>query len=66
METIKVNGMSCKHCVASVTKALEELGHIENIAIDLTTGLIQYETSGDIALSNIKNAISTIGFTPED
>jgi copper chaperone CopZ len=66
MKTIKVNGMSCKHCVASVTETLEKIAHVKNISIDLATGLVHYETSGDVAVSDIKNAISKIGFTPAD
>lgn len=65
METIKVSGMSCGHCVASVTKTLEEMENVSNVTIDLTSGVVQYETQGEVSLVAIKNAISKIGFTPE-
>lgn len=65
METIKVNGMSCKHCVASVTKALEELAGITGVAIDLTSGKVSYTNAENIPLADIKKTITAIGFTPE-
>ena len=66
MKTIKVNGMSCGHCVASVTKALEEMDNIENVSVDLEAGLVHYTTTAAVALNDIKNTILKIGFTPED
>ncbi len=65
MESIKVGGMSCKHCVASVTKALEEMVNVSNVTIDLQSGTVQYDTNGYAPLDDIKNTISKIGFTPE-
>ena len=66
METIKVNGMSCGHCVASVTKALEEMDHVSDVSVDLASGVVQYTRSGDLSKADVKNAITKIGFTPED
>ncbi len=66
MKTIKVSGMSCGHCVASVTKALEEIDRVCDISVDLASGLVQYKTTADVDTSVIKNAILKIGFTPED
>ncbi|MGB6289074.1 MAG: cation transporter, partial [Desulfobulbales bacterium] len=31
--TIKVKGMSCQHCVASVTKALSEIAGIADVQV---------------------------------
>jgi copper chaperone CopZ len=65
MESIKVSGMSCGHCVASVTKTLEEMNNVSNVKIDLASGVVQYDTQGEVSIDAIKNAISKIGFTPE-
>lgn len=63
MNTIKIKGMSCQHCVASTTKALQELDGISNVVVDLQNGKAQYE--GDIDIKVIKAAISQIGFEVE-
>jgi copper chaperone len=35
---LKVKGMSCQHCVMSVTKALGQLEGIKNVQVDLAKG----------------------------
>lgn len=63
METLKVSGMSCQHCVASVTKALEELTGIEDVTVSLEAGEVSY-TSNGTERQTVKDAISSIGFDP--
>jgi copper chaperone len=60
MNTIKIKGMSCQHCVASTTKALEAIDGINNVTVALQKGEAHYE--GDVDLEIIKAAISKIGF----
>lgn len=62
MASIKINGMSCGHCVASVTKALNEIEGITDVQVDLEKGAATYEQEKEIALETIKDAISKIGF----
>lgn len=33
--TLRVDGMSCAHCVASITKAVEPLPGVTGVAVDL-------------------------------
>lgn len=63
METLKVSGMSCQHCVASVTKALEELAGIEDVSVNLEAGEVSYKSNG-VERETVKDAISGIGFDP--
>ena len=60
MTTIKIKGMSCQHCVASTTKAMEEVAGVSNVEVDLNRGEARYE--GDVDLKTIKEAIEKIGF----
>ncbi len=62
MASVKINGMSCGHCVASVTKALTEIDGISEVQVDLGTGLATFQEEKEIALETIKDAISKIGF----
>jgi copper chaperone len=65
MPTIKVKGMSCQHCVASVTKALAELEGISNVQVNLEKGEATYTEASAISPETIKAAISAIGFEAE-
>jgi len=62
MATIKVKGMSCQHCVASVTKALNDVDGISNVNVDLDKGEANYTETVPVPLEKIKEVISTIGF----
>lgn len=65
MEKIKIGGMSCQHCVGSVKKALEAIEGLSEVEVNLEAGLASFVNQG-VAPEVIKNAISKIGFTPED
>jgi len=60
MATIKIKGMSCQHCVASTTQALEALPGITGVRVDLDKGEAHYQ--GDIDQQVVKEAITKIGF----
>ena len=60
MATVKINGMSCQHCVASVTKALETINGVTDVSVDLDKGEASYE--GDVDEQVIKDAITKTGF----
>lgn len=60
MASVKIKGMSCQHCVASTTKALEALPGISNVEVDLDKGEARFD--GDIDRQTVKEAIEKIGF----
>ena len=62
METIKINGMHCGHCVASVTKSMEDIDGVSNVQVDLDKGEATYTSEKDVAIDIIKEAITKIGF----
>ena len=62
MTTISVQGMSCQHCVQSVTKALESIAGLKNINVDLTTGTASFDSDESIDIKAIHTAIRDIGF----
>ncbi|WP_319582411.1 cation transporter [uncultured Pseudodesulfovibrio sp.] len=61
MSVIKVKGMSCQHCVKSVTETMEKLG-AKDVSVDLLTGDVKYEEPAPIDKKAIKEAIDQIGF----
>ncbi len=50
---LKVKGMSCQHCVMSVTKALGQLEGIKNVQVDLAKGEVRFDNSKEIASNRI-------------
>jgi len=62
MSTIKVKGMSCQHCVASVTKALSEIAGIVDVQVSLEKGEATFNEKSPVAKDTIKDAITKIGF----
>ncbi len=64
MPTIRIQGMRCQHCVASVTKALEAIDGISDVRVDLEAKEATY--SGEADLETVKQAIAAIGFEAEE
>ena len=63
MDTVKIKGMSCQHCVGSVKKALESIPGISQVNVDLEAAEATFQNSG-VDAKEIKAAISGIGFEP--
>ncbi len=59
---LKVKGMSCQHCVMSVTKALNKLDGIQNVKVDLQKGEVSYDNTKTVAHETIEKAIESAGF----
>jgi copper chaperone len=63
MATIfKVKGMSCQHCVMSVTKALNQLEGIKNVQVDLAKGEVRFDNTKEVASDRIEKAIQEAGY----
>ena len=62
MTTIKVKGMSCQHCVSSVTKALSEIAGISDVQVSLEKGEATFKEQSPVDEQIIKDAIARIGF----
>ncbi len=60
---LKVDGMSCEHCVKAITKAVGALDGVGGVRVDLSgkTGEVEYDP-GKSALENIKAAIEDQGY----
>lgn len=60
--TLKVKGMSCHHCVMSITKALSQLEGVRDVHVDLEKGEVQFENTKEIPSERIKKAIGDAGY----
>lgn len=60
--TLKVKGMSCQHCVMSVTKALSQLDGVKNVQVDLAKGEVRFDNTKEVASGRIAKAIEEAGY----
>jgi copper chaperone len=63
MDTLKIKGMSCQHCVGSVKKVLETIPGLSRISVSLDAGQATFTNNG-VDRARIRAAISKIGFEP--
>ncbi len=59
---LKVKGMSCQHCVVSVTKVLGQLEGIKNVQVDLAKGEVRFDNTKEVASQRIAKAIEEAGY----
>ena len=55
--TVKIEGMMCEHCEATVKKALEKLDFVESAAVSHEKGEAVLTLSGEADEAAIKSAI---------
>jgi copper ion binding protein len=60
--TLQVKGMTCNHCVNSVTRAMNETPGVTSASVDLKNGRATAEGS-DIDAEQMKKAIEGLGYT---
>ncbi|CAM5779963.1 copper ion binding protein [Brevibacillus borstelensis] len=59
--TLKVEGMSCNHCVNSIEKALKELGAAGKVDLAAKTVEVSFD-EGKLTVDAIKEAIEDQGY----
>jgi copper chaperone len=62
MQTIKIKGMSCNHCVMAVTKALKEIDGITNVKVDLQKAEATFDEVKPVDMGIVKERIRKAGY----
>lgn len=60
MYELKVEGMSCGHCVSAVTKSVQAVDAAAKVEVDLPTQKVLIDSSA--SLENIKAAVIDAGY----
>jgi copper chaperone CopZ len=63
--TVSVSGMTCGHCVSSVSEELEALAGVEKIDVDLNAGgisTVMITSDAELSSSEIGEAIAEAGY----
>ena len=61
--TFTATGMTCQHCVASVTKEVSELPHVTSVTVDLPTGKVTIDSDTPLSSEDVIAAIDKAGYT---
>ncbi|WP_426997514.1 heavy-metal-associated domain-containing protein [Pseudarthrobacter sp. N5] len=62
---VNVSGMTCGHCVSSVSEELESLAGVESIDVDLNSGgvsTITITSTQELSPSEIGEAVAEAGY----
>ncbi len=57
-----VSGMSCDHCVHSVSTELLALDGVSDVAVDLPTGLVRVTSATPLSNEQVATAIDEAGY----
>jgi copper ion binding protein len=60
--TLKIEGMSCEHCVKHVTDALEKLNGVKSATVSLEKKSAVVEHGEAVSLAALKAAVEEAGY----
>jgi len=64
--TVSISGMTCGHCVASVTEEIVAIAGVDSVDIDLNAGGTSTATItsvGDLDEAEVSEAVAEAGYT---
>lgn len=62
-QTYTVQGMTCGHCAAAVTREVERVGGVDAVRVDVGAGTVIVETTGVVSDEAITAAVAEAGYT---
>jgi copper ion binding protein len=61
--TYTVTGMTCGHCVASVTEEVEQVAGVTDVAVELETGKVTVTSDAPVDAALIEGAVEEAGYS---
>jgi copper chaperone len=62
-QTWTVTGMTCGHCVSSVTEEVSELPGVSDVAVELETGRLTLTSDRELATDEVRAAVEEAGYS---
>ena len=62
ISTYTVSGMTCGHCIASVTEEIGEIDGVQEVAADLASGQVVVTSDGPVDPADIRAAVEEAGY----
>ena len=60
--TLKVTGMTCGHCVASVTEEVQEIDGVQDVEVVLETGALTVTSAQPLDEATVREAVEEAGY----
>lgn len=60
--TYTVTGMTCGHCVSSVTEEVSEVPGVTDVEVELATGLVTVTSERDVDADAVRAAVEEAGY----
>ena len=57
-----VTGMTCGHCVASVSEEVSEISGVTDVQVDLATGAVSVTSEQPLSEADVKTAVEEAGY----
>jgi len=62
VSTWTVSGMTCGHCVASVSEEIAEIEGVSDVSVVLETGTVTVTSAGPLERDDVAAAVSEAGY----
>lgn len=59
----QVVGMTCGHCVSSVTKGIQQIPGVQGVEVDLATEGVSIRSEQPLPEATVRAAVTAAGFT---
>jgi copper chaperone len=59
---VKIEGMSCTHCVNAVRAALSALKGVRDVNVDLATGQASFAHDEDLDMDTVRDVVEKTGY----
>ena len=60
--TYTVTGMTCEHCIASVTEEVQEISGVTDVRVDLASGALSVTSDRPLADDEVRAAVVEAGY----
>lgn len=60
--TYAVRGMTCAHCVASVTEEITTIDGVSDVVVDLPTGAVRVTSARPLDEAQVRAAVEEAGY----
>ncbi|WP_435201320.1 heavy-metal-associated domain-containing protein [Janibacter sp. GS2] len=60
--TYSVTGMTCGHCVASVTEEVEQIPGVEHVRVELESGAVTITSAEPVDPDAVRSAVEEAGY----
>ena len=61
-QTYSVTGMTCGHCVASVTEEVQEIAGVQDVSVVLETGAVTVTSDQGVDDAAVRAAVEEAGY----